>query len=78
MLTREEIRDPLIAPNRVNHPFEHHQLMTVPRYNLPRLHRLRHERGVLERALPADGYLEVLREAAASGRAVPAAAAAGR
>jgi fatty acid desaturase len=68
----------LIAPNRVNYHLEHHLLMTVPLYNLPRLHRLLHERGVLDRALLAGGYLEVLRQATAPGRAVPAAAVAGR
>ena len=29
----------LIAPNRVNYHLEHHLLMTVPHYNLPRMHR---------------------------------------
>ena len=52
-----------IAPNRVNYHLEHHLLMTVPFYNLPRLHRLLRERGALEGALLADGYLPVLREA---------------
>ena len=35
----------LLAPNRVNFHLEHHLLMTVPFYNLPRLHRLLRERG---------------------------------
>jgi fatty acid desaturase len=53
-----------IAPNRVNYHLEHHLLMTVPHYNLPRMHALLGERGILERACVADGYLDVLRNAA--------------
>lgn len=54
----------LIAPNRVNFHLEHHLLMTVPHYNLPRLHRLLRERGVLADACVARGYREVLALAA--------------
>jgi fatty acid desaturase len=54
----------LIAPNRVNYHLEHHLLMTVPHYRLPRLHRLLRERGVLDRACVTRGYWRVLREAA--------------
>jgi len=54
----------LIAPNRVNFHLEHHLLMTVPHYNLPRMHRLLRERGVLDDACVAHGYLGVLRKAA--------------
>jgi fatty acid desaturase len=50
----------LIAPNRVNYHLEHHLLMTVPHYNLPRLHALLEERGVLGTACIAHGYPEVL------------------
>jgi fatty acid desaturase len=50
-----------IAPNRVNFHLEHHLLMTVPHYNLPRMHRLLRERGVLAHACVADGYPSVLR-----------------
>ncbi len=53
----------LIAPNYVNYHLEHHLLMTVPHYNLPRLHRLLRDRGVLDGAWVARGYLGVLREA---------------
>jgi fatty acid desaturase len=55
----------LIAPNGVNYHLEHHLLMTVPHYNLPRLHRLLRDRGVLDNALVAHGYLSVLRQASA-------------
>jgi fatty acid desaturase len=54
----------LIAPNRVNFHLEHHLLMTVPLYHLPRMHQLLRERGALDGALVADGYLAVLRQAA--------------
>jgi fatty acid desaturase len=54
----------LIAPNRVNFHLEHHLLMTVPHHNLPRLHRLLRDRGVLADACVASGYVDVLRLAA--------------
>ena len=54
----------LIAPNRVNFHLEHHLLMTVPHYNLPRLHRMLRSRGVLEDACVTDGYRSVLALAA--------------
>jgi fatty acid desaturase len=54
----------LIAPNRVNFHLEHHLLMTVPHYNLPRLHRLLASRGVLDEACVTEGYWEVLALAA--------------
>jgi fatty acid desaturase len=54
----------LIAPNRVNYHLEHHLLMTVPHYHLPRMHRLLRERGVLGQACVVTGYPAVLRTAA--------------
>jgi len=53
----------LLAPNRVNFHLEHHLLMTVPFYNLPRLHRLLRDRGALDGALIEHGYLGLLRRA---------------
>lgn len=53
----------LIAPNHVNYHLEHHLLMTVPLWNLPRMHRLLRERGVLEGALVTRGYPDILRQA---------------
>lgn len=50
-----------LAPNRVNFHLEHHLLMTVPHYNLPRMHRMLRERGALRDACVTNGYLEVLR-----------------
>src|SRR5207244_4038949 len=63
----------LLAPNRVNYHLEHHLVMTVPHYNLPRMHRLLRARGVLEDACVTRGYLDVLRPASAA----PAASRAG-
>ncbi len=53
----------LLAPNRVNYHLEHHLLMTVPHYNLPRMHRILKERGALGEALISRGYYSVFEEA---------------
>jgi fatty acid desaturase len=53
-----------IAPNRVNYHLEHHLVMTVPHYNLPRMHRLLRARGVLQGACVVQGYRGVLKLAA--------------
>jgi fatty acid desaturase len=53
----------LLAPNRVNYHLEHHLLMTVPHYNLPRMHRLLKERGALDEALISHGYYGIFEEA---------------
>jgi len=65
----------LVAPNRLNYHLEHHLLMTVPHYNLPRLHALLAARGVLVDACVERGYAGVLRRAAsrvAAGAEAPA------
>ncbi|HVM97662.1 MAG TPA: fatty acid desaturase, partial [Candidatus Acidoferrales bacterium] len=54
----------LIAPNFVNYHLEHHLVMTVPHYSLPRMHRLLKERGVLENACVSTGYLGIFQNAA--------------
>jgi len=54
-----------IAPNGVQYHLEHHLLMTVPHYNLPRFHEMLRARGLLEGACVADGYAQVLRRAIA-------------
>jgi len=55
----------LFAPNGVNYHLEHHLLMTVPHYNLPRLHRMLRDRGALEQAwIEPGGYRAVLANAA--------------
>jgi fatty acid desaturase len=58
-----------IAPNRVNYHLEHHLLMTVPHYKLPRMHALLAARGALDGANVVVGYPEVLRRASSKGRA---------
>lgn len=50
----------ILAPNRVNFHLEHHLYMTVPHYNLPRLHRLLKARGVLDDACIEHGYFRLL------------------
>jgi fatty acid desaturase len=59
----------LIAPNRVNYHLEHHLLMRVPHYHLPRMHELLRSRGVLRDALVSPGYVQVLRQAASKSAA---------
>ena len=49
-----------VAPNFVNFHLEHHLVPTVPSYNLPRLHRWLHAQGVMQRAVLAQGYGEVV------------------
>ena len=53
-----------LAPNFVNYHLEHHLLMTVPPYNLRRMHELLRDRGVLDHATVTTGYPAVLRLAA--------------
>jgi fatty acid desaturase len=53
-----------VAPNFVNYHLEHHLIMTVPHYNLPRMHHILRERGVLQGACVERGYLSVLKQAA--------------
>lgn len=54
-----------LAPNRVNYHLEHHLVMTIPHYNLPRFHRMLHERGLLDGALVSPSYAAVLHEVSA-------------
>lgn len=49
-----------VAPHHVNYHLEHHLLMTVPHYRLPRMHALLKARGVLDGACLAPGYWNVL------------------
>lgn len=55
----------MIAPNFVQYHLEHHLVMTVPHYNLPKFHAMMRERGLLEGACVADNYAQVLRAAVA-------------
>jgi len=54
----------LIAPNNVNYHLEHHLLMTVPHYRLPRMHRLLRSRGALDDACVERSYWMILKRAA--------------
>lgn len=71
--TRTTIASPLerlfIAPNRVNYHLEHHLLMTVPHYNLPRMHEMLRDRGAYDDACIDRGYAVVLRRAASKNAA---------
>ena len=51
----------LFAPHHVNFHAEHHLLMTVPSYNLPKMHRLLKERGYFEKGLLEPNYLEIIK-----------------
>ncbi len=53
----------LFAPHHVNYHLEHHLLMSVPSYNLPKMHRLLKERGFYEKALLENGYWEIIKMA---------------
>ncbi|MCF8465374.1 MAG: fatty acid desaturase family protein [Flavobacteriales bacterium] len=54
----------LFAPHYVNYHSEHHLLMTVPSYNLPKMHGLLKQRGYYEKGLLKKNYLEIIRLAA--------------
>lgn len=51
----------LFAPHHVNYHAEHHLLMTVPSYNLPKMHRLLKERGYFEKGLLEPNYIEIIK-----------------
>jgi len=57
----------VLAPNRVNYHLEHHLVISVPHYKLPRFHQMLKERGALKDACIERGYLPVLRRAASAG-----------
>lgn len=54
----------LFAPYHVNYHVEHHMLMTVPFYNLPKMHTLLKERGFYEKGVLEENYWKVLKLAA--------------
>ncbi|MDB4656183.1 fatty acid desaturase family protein [Flavobacteriales bacterium] len=51
----------LFAPHHVNYHAEHHLLMTVPSYNLPKMHLLLKERGFYEKGLLEPNYIEIIK-----------------
>lgn len=54
----------LFAPHHVNYHAEHHLLMTVPSYNLPKMHKMLKERGFFEKGLLEPNYLSIIKLAA--------------
>jgi fatty acid desaturase len=52
----------LIAPYYVNYHGEHHMVMHVPCWNLPRASHLLAQGGVTARMRTAPGYISVLRQ----------------
>lgn len=54
----------LFAPHHVNYHMEHHLLMTVPSYHLPKMHQLLLEKGFYDQyGMLEKGYLPILRRA---------------
>lgn len=51
----------LFAPYHVNYHLEHHMLMGVPSYNLPKMHDLLKQRGFYDNGILAYSYWEVLK-----------------
>lgn len=51
----------LFAPYHVNYHLEHHMLMTVPFYNLPKMHAMIKERGFYNQGTLANNYWEILK-----------------
>ncbi len=51
----------LFAPHHVNYHAEHHMLMTVPPYHLPKMHRMLKERGFYEKGVLAQNYWDVIK-----------------
>lgn len=58
----------LFAPYHVNYHLEHHMLMSVPSYNLPKMHQLLLERGFYEKGILANGYWEIITQAVGNGK----------
>lgn len=50
------------SPNGVNYHIEHHAYPSVPFYNLPKVHKLMHERGSLPKANVYQSYRQVVQE----------------
>ncbi|MGP8214899.1 MAG: fatty acid desaturase family protein [Bacteroidia bacterium] len=55
----------LFAPHHVNYHVEHHLLMTVPSYNLPKMHQLIKARGYYDEGLLEQNYWRIVNLATA-------------
>jgi len=53
----------LFAPYNVNYHAEHHMMMAVPPYHLPRMHKLLLDSNYYEKGVLEEGYLAVIRHA---------------
>lgn len=53
----------LFAPCNVNYHLEHHLMMGVPSYNLPKMHKILKDKGFYENALLEKGYWRVVKQA---------------
>lgn len=53
----------LVAPHYVNYHAEHHLMMTVPPYNLPKMHEILLNKGFFEKAPLEKGYVSLIRKA---------------
>ncbi|MGB0522623.1 MAG: fatty acid desaturase family protein [Flammeovirgaceae bacterium] len=51
----------LFAPHHVNYHTEHHLLMAVPCYHLPKMHKMLRERGFYEKGILEKGYLNIVK-----------------
>ena len=51
----------LFAPYHVNYHLEHHMLMGVPSYNLPKMHKMLKDRGFYDSGILAQSYWQVLK-----------------
>ena len=51
----------LFAPFHVNYHVEHHIMMGVPFYNLPKMHEIIKAKGFYERGVLAKNYLEIIK-----------------
>jgi fatty acid desaturase len=53
----------LVAPHFVNYHAEHHLMMGVPPYNLPKMHQILLKKGFYEKGISEKGYLSLIRKA---------------
>jgi fatty acid desaturase len=51
------------APHNVNYHLEHHLMMTVPCYRLPKMHKLLMDKGFFQKACYADSYMKIFKAA---------------
>lgn len=54
----------LFAPHNVNYHLEHHMLMAVPPYNLPKMHKILKQKGFYREGLLEQGYWDIVKMAA--------------